>query len=85
VIRTTAAKYRRLTQGCLELARSASTEEVRLTLIGMASRWFQLAEAQADESVLVKEAVPTIPAESPQQAVAQQQQQVQPKDEDKEG
>jgi hypothetical protein len=65
VTRTTAAKYRRLAQGCLELARSASTEEARLTLIGMASRWFQLAEAQADESVLITGAVPINPRRVP--------------------
>jgi hypothetical protein len=85
VTRTRAAEYRNLAQGCLELARSVSTEEARLALIGMASRWFQLAQDQDDESAdLVGGSVPAIPMESPRPAVQQQQQQVQPKAKDKE-
>ena len=75
-----AEEYRKLAQGCLALAKSVSTEEARLALMGMATRWLQLAEQQTDEAADIQ--VPPTTTQSVQ-PVAQQQQQVQSKDNDK--
>ena len=76
--REAAAEYRRLAQGCLELAQHLLTEEAHLALIVMASNWLRLAEQQ-DRKVANITAPPS-PTEHAQ-PVTQQQQQVQPKDE----
>src|SRR5262245_35782793 len=46
VTRTRAEEYRRLAQQCLAMARSASTEEGRATLLEAAQSWFRLVEEQ---------------------------------------
>jgi hypothetical protein len=66
----------------LALAKSVSTEEARIALIGMASRWLRLAEEQADGSADLGVTVPPTSTETAQPP-AQQQQQIQPKDDDK--
>jgi hypothetical protein len=71
-----AEEYRRLAQQCLEMARTISNQDVRATLIHMAQVWQRLANEQESGTSLW----PT-PAESAQPA-AQQQQQIQPKDDD---
>jgi len=70
------ARYRRLAQECLETARTVTTEETRATLVEMARAWLRLAEQQEVA------APPHSPSEQSRPAV-QQQQQVQPKDDDK--
>jgi hypothetical protein len=72
----TAQEYRRLAQECRTMARSVSTEEARAALLDMAQTWLRLAEEQ-------ELAIPPAAVEPAQPAVQQQQQQVQPKDDDK--
>jgi hypothetical protein len=79
--RARAEEYRRLAQECLVAARSASTEEARNTLLEMARNWFRLAQEQDHENANVKESAPPLAAAEPQ-PVAQQQQQIQPKDDE---
>jgi hypothetical protein len=80
--RARAEEYRRLAQDCLASARLASTGEARIALLEMARTWFRLAEEQDNESANVEGPIPPTPAVESQPA-AQQQQQVQPKDDDK--
>jgi hypothetical protein len=80
VTRTRAEEYRRLAQQCLAMARSASTEEGRATLLEAAQSWFRLVEEQDHESANIESVPPNSVEERP---VVQQQQQVQPKDESK--
>jgi hypothetical protein len=61
--------YRRLARECLAAARSASTEEGRTALADMAQHWFRLAGQQDDESASLRPVT--------------QQQQIQPKKDDK--
>jgi hypothetical protein len=75
VTRSTAQEYRRLAQECRVMARSVSTEETRAALLEMAQVWLRLAEER-------EAAIPPRATEQSQPSV-QQQQQVQPKDEDK--
>jgi hypothetical protein len=70
VTRARAVEYRRLAEQCLGLARSVSTEEARVLLVDMTAHWLRLAEEQEDKSANSEPA-------------AQQQLQVQPKDDDK--
>jgi hypothetical protein len=65
-----AEEYRRLAQQCLEMARTISNKDVRATLIQMAQVWQRLAEEQETSGL----------SDRPR---AQQQQQIQPKDDDK--
>jgi hypothetical protein len=81
VTRERAAHYRRLALECLETARSTSFE-LRAALIERADFWSHLAKEQDEESANVSMSVP--PGEpTGDQPVAQQQQQVQPKDDEK--
>ena len=80
--KTRAEEYRRLAHGCLALAKSVATEEARIALIGMASRWLRLAEEQADGTDDPGVMVPPTSTETAQVPV-QQQQQIQPEDDDK--
>jgi len=73
VTHTKAQKYRRLARECLVLARTVSTEEARASLRAMAHVLHRLAGS-----------MPPFTAE-PTQPVVQQQQQVQPRDDDKKG
>jgi hypothetical protein len=82
VTRARAEEYRRLAEECLTTARTVTTEEARDALIERAELWFRLAKEQDHESADIHgSAPPTAAGES--QPVAQQQQQVQPKDDDK--
>jgi hypothetical protein len=71
---TGSTEYRRLAQECQAMARSVSTEEARTALLEMAQTWLRLADEQ-------EVAIPPGGVEAAQ-PVAQQQQQVQPKDDD---
>ena len=77
-----AEEYRRLARECLAAARSASTEEGRAALTDMAQHWFRLAEQQDDESASL-DGPARPPTTEDSRPVAQQQQQVQPKEGDK--
>jgi hypothetical protein len=64
------------------MARTILTEETRASLVAMAQVWLRLAAEQDDRSTDVKGAVlPNAVEES--RSTVQQQQQVQPKDDDK--
>jgi len=65
-----AEEYRRPAQQCLETARTISSKDGRAILVQMAQVWQRLAEEQ-ETSIF------------PDRPAAQQQQQVQPKDDDK--
>jgi hypothetical protein len=78
VTRARAAEYRRLAQECLTAARSISTEEARAALIERAELWLRLAKEQDEEGTDIEGPIPSSPPQD--QPVAQQQQQVQPKD-----
>jgi hypothetical protein len=80
--RTRAEHYRSLAEDARVVARSVSTEELRVALLEMASEWSHLAEQQEKESASIDGSIPTLPAAEAQPA-AQQQQQVQPRDDDK--
>jgi hypothetical protein len=64
------------------LARAVSTEETRANLVAMAEVWQRLADQQSEGTDLAEVSAP--PAAEASQPVIQQQQQVQPKDGDKE-
>ena len=68
--RTSAEEYRRKAQECLDFARKISLERDRAIILDMAQSWLRLAEQQ--------ETLQPPLAEQPQQ-----QQQTQPKNEDK--
>jgi hypothetical protein len=74
VTRSRAEEYRRRSRQCLEIARTLSPGMKRAILTDMAQTWLQLAEEQ--EAALPPSAVEDRP-------VMQQQQQVQPKHDDK--
>ena len=79
---TRAEEYRRRAQECLIAARWASTEEGRAALVEMASTWFRLADEQSEDIASLEGALPpAVPEQA--QPPAQQQQQIQPKDDDK--
>jgi hypothetical protein len=81
VTRERAAHYRRLALECWEAARSTSGE-LRAAFIERAEFWSRLAKEQDEEFANVEMSVP--PGEpAGDQPVAQQQQQVQPKDDEK--
>jgi hypothetical protein len=62
--------------------RIVSTEEARAVLIERAQFWSRLAKEQDDKSTDVEGSIP--PTSTPEsQPAAQQQQQIQPKDDDK--
>jgi hypothetical protein len=63
------------------MAKAASSAEARAVLIDAAEMWSRLAREQDAESADIQAPVPRSPIED--QPVAQQQQQVQPKDDDK--
>jgi hypothetical protein len=72
-----AEEYRRLAQECIALALTVSTLDARASLVAMAQVWQRLADEQEQGSEFGPITAPT-PADA--QAVAQQQQQVQPDD-----
>ena len=82
VTRTRAEEYRRLAQECLAASRTVSTEEARTSLVAMAQVWKRLADEQDQGTDLAEVSAPS-PAAEPSQPAIQQQQQVQPKDDDK--
>jgi hypothetical protein len=71
------ARYRRLARECLEIAHTFPAGERRTVLLQMAQVWQRLAVEYADSSAPLFR-----PIESEQPAM-QQQQQIQPKDDDK--
>jgi hypothetical protein len=77
-----AAHYRRLALECLEAARSTSGE-LRAALIERADFWSRLAKEQDEEPANIERSVPP-GGQTEDQPVAQQQQQVQPKGDEKE-
>jgi hypothetical protein len=82
VTRYRAEQYRRLAEECLAAVHTVSTEEARAVLIERAQFWFRLAKEQDDESTNVEGSIP--PTSTPEsQPAAQQQQQIQSKNEDK--
>ena len=78
VARSKAQEYRRRAQECLELARGISLETHRTVLIGMAQDWLEVAEREEARERIIS---PPTPEQS--QLATQQQQQFQPKDDDK--
>ena len=79
--RSKAQEYRELAGDCRRLARTLSTEEGRAHLTAMAAVWERLADQQEQGSDLSEG--PAAPSPGSEQPVVQQQQQAQPKDEDK--
>jgi hypothetical protein len=73
VTRSRAEEYRQRAQECLDLARKVSLERDRAVVLDIAQGWLRLAEQQEN----VEEITPPPTVEQPQQ------QQIQPKDEDK--
>jgi hypothetical protein len=71
------ARYRRLAQECWKTAHMFPDGERRTVLLQMAQVWQRLAIDHADSTA------PLVPAPEGQQPAMQQQQQVQPKDDDK--
>jgi len=80
VTRSRAEAYRRLAQECRATARNVSTEEGRANLLAMAQVWERLAGEQDQGSDLTEAPMPQPTTEQP---AVQQQQQIQPKDDDK--
>jgi len=76
VAKNRAVLYRQRAQECLDLARTLTFGTERQVLIDMAQTWLELAEEQ-------EATIPPIPSGS-DQPVMQQQQQAQPKNDDKE-
>lgn len=79
--RSKAEDYRELARECRRLAGTVSTEDGRVHLTAMAEVWERLADQQDHGSDLSAAPAPLSPGG--EQPVVQQQQQVQPKDEDK--
>ncbi|HET7020024.1 MAG TPA: hypothetical protein VFI58_04860 [Xanthobacteraceae bacterium] len=77
-----AQEYRELARECRSLAGTVSTEDGRAHLIAMAEVWERLADQQELGSDL-SEAPARPSGATGEPVVQQQQQQVQPKDEDK--
>ena len=75
--RSKAAEFRRKAQECFDIARSISLETERATLIGIAQTYLELAEEQEAQRAVIP---PPVTEQS--QPVAQQQEQIQPKDDD---
>ena len=69
VVASRAGEYRRRAQECLEMARAFRDRDARVSLAYMAHAWLRLADMTAPEQA---------------RPVAQQQQQIQPKADDKE-
>jgi hypothetical protein len=70
-------RYRRLARECLEIAHTFPAGERRTVLLQMAQVWHRLADEYADNTA------PLLRPLEGEQPVMQQQQQVQPKDDDK--
>ena len=71
------ARYRRLARECLEVANTFRNGDQRDALLQMAAVWTRLADHHADSTM------PFFPSVQGEQPAVQQQQQIQPKDEDK--
>jgi hypothetical protein len=70
-------RYRRLARECLEIAHTFPAGERRTVLLQMAQVWQRLADEYVDNSA------PLLRPLEGEQPVMQQQQQVQPKEDDK--
>jgi hypothetical protein len=71
------ARYRRRARECLEIAPTIQDQDARAALIDMARIWLRLAATYANATASL------FPAPETKQPVAQQQQQIQPKNDDK--
>jgi hypothetical protein len=76
--RARAEEFRRKAQECFDLARAISLETERAILMEIAQTYLQLAEEQGAQDEIIQPPVTDQP-----QAAVQQQQQTQPKDQDK--
>jgi hypothetical protein len=74
VTRARAEEYRRRAQECLDLARKISLERDRAVILDIAQSWLRLAEQQERQEKIIQPPVMEQP---------RQQQQTEPKDEDK--
>jgi hypothetical protein len=74
VTRARAEEYRRRAQECLDLARKISLERDRAVILDIAQSWLRLAEQQERQEKIIQPPVTEQPRE---------QQQTEPKDEDK--
>ena len=72
-----AARYRRRAQECLEIAPTIQDPDSRASLIDMARVWLRLAATYVDATASL------FPAPETEQPAVQQQQQIQPKNDDK--
>jgi hypothetical protein len=72
-----AEEFRRQAQGCFDLARAISLETERAIVIDIAQNYLRLAEAEEAQEGLIPPPITEQP-----QPVAQQQEQIQPKDDD---
>ena len=81
---STSARYRRLARECWEIAHTFSAGERRTVLLQMAQVWQRLAQEQAGNATLNPAEGVWVPPTGTEGArpVAQQQQQIQPKDDD---
>ena len=80
--RSKAQEYREVARECRKLAGTVSTDEGRAHLIAMAEVWERLVAQQEQRGSDLSEATAP-PSPGGEQPVVQQQQQVQPKDENK--
>ena len=78
VTRARAEEFRRKAQECFDLARTISLQTERAILMDIAQTYLQLAEEQDAQDEIIQPPVTDQP-----QAAVQQQQQTQPKDQDK--
>jgi hypothetical protein len=76
--RARAKEYRRRAQECVDLTRAISLQTERAILMDIAQTYLRLAEEQDAQDEIIQPPVTAQP-----QGAAQQQQQTQPKDEDK--
>jgi hypothetical protein len=82
VTRKKAEEYRRLAQQCRAMACTLSNAQARVSALQMAQVWQRLADEQ-DRHPDLADRPPRPPGPGQVQPVVQQQQQVQPKDDDK--
>jgi hypothetical protein len=75
-------EFRKAALECLQLARIASDEGTRVSLLIMAQRWFDLANGPLSQGALDAAVRAFNERQATPEPVMQQQQQVQPKDGD---
>jgi len=80
-VKTKSEEYRRSAATCLRLADEIADPDVRATLVEMARGWHALAK-QAEHNGKLDLVYEPPPAQSGEQRIAQQQQQIQPKNDE---